>query len=116
MKSKQTKAVFIALVLSLGFISNFPLAAQAAGEGTTGDYFVDIGTKFGRGLWNTVSSPAEIPCTITADIQNQGGVGFFSGFGKGILFMLRRILVGVTEVGTFIIPMGATIPAVCSSK
>jgi hypothetical protein len=42
--------------------------------------------------------------------------GGFTGFGKGTVFMLRRILVGVTEVGTFVIPMERTIPRVCSEK
>lgn len=85
-----------------------------AGEGTSGDYMAGIGTKFGRGLWNVISSPAEIPCTMADDIKTQGGVGTITGFGKGLAFMLRRILVGVTEVGTFMIPMEATIPGVCS--
>ncbi len=82
-------------------------------EETTGDYMYGIGTKFGRGLENIVTSLAEIPCTIHTDIKDQGGTGFFSGFGKGTLFMLRRMLVGVTEVGTFFIPMERTIPRVC---
>ena len=73
-------------------------------EGTAGDYMYGIGTKFGRGLENVVTSLAEIPCTVHADIADEGGAGFFSGFGKGTLFMLRRMLVGVTEVGTFFIP------------
>ena len=72
-----------------------------------------IGTKFGRGLENVVTSLAEIPCTVHSDIKDQGGSGFFTGFGKGTLFMLRRMLVGVTEVGTFFIPMERTIPRVC---
>ncbi|HOW59703.1 MAG TPA: exosortase system-associated protein, TIGR04073 family [Candidatus Omnitrophota bacterium] len=80
---------------------------------TAGDYFYGIGTKFGRGLENTVTSLAEIPCTMRVDIKDQGGGGFFTGFGKGTVFMLRRMLIGVTEVGTFFIPMERTIPRVC---
>ena len=107
------------------FVTGFFLASMTvaiisphalAGEGTAGDYFRDIGTKFGRGLENVITSPAEIPCTMAEEIKNQGGAGTFSGFGKGIVFMLRRILVGVTEVGTFIIPMERTIPLVCHSS
>ena len=82
-------------------------------EETAGDYMYGIGTKFGRGLENVVTSLAEIPCTVHSDIKDQGGSGFFTGFGKGTLFMLRRMLVGVTEVGTFFIPMKRTIPRVC---
>lgn len=87
-----------------------------AEEATAGDYFYGIGTKFGRGLENVVTSLAEIPCTIPVDMKDKGGVGFFSGFGKGTVFMLRRMLVGVTEVGTFFIPMERTLPRVCQEK
>ncbi|HOW88558.1 MAG TPA: exosortase system-associated protein, TIGR04073 family, partial [Candidatus Omnitrophota bacterium] len=79
-----------------------------AEEETVGDYMYGIGTKFGRGLENVVTSLAEVPCTVHSDMSDQGGAGFFSGFGKGTLFMLRRMLVGVTEVGTFFIPMERT--------
>jgi len=91
----------------------FSAPCVLAEEATVGDYMYGIGTKFGRGLENVVTSLAEIPCTIHSNIKDQGGAGFFSGFGKGTLFMLRRILVGVTEVGTFFIPMERTIPRVC---
>ena len=88
-----------------------------AGEGTSGDYMTEIGSKFGRGLFNVISSPAEIPCTMTSDIQKQGAAeGTFTGLGKGLAFMCRRILVGVTEVATFVIPMEATIPTVCTEQ
>ena len=87
-----------------------------ASDGTTGDYMVDIGTKFGRGLENILTSPAEIPCMMAEDIHASGAQGSVTGFGKGILFMCRRILVGVTEIASFIIPMERTIPRVCSAK
>jgi putative exosortase-associated protein (TIGR04073 family) len=103
----RRKILFLLIVLAV-FSSPFVFA-----EETAGDYMYGIGTKFGRGLENVVTSLAEIPCTVHADIKDQGGTGFFSGFGKGTLFMLRRMLVGVTEVGTFFIPMERTIPRVC---
>ena len=84
-----------------------------AAEGTAGDYFYGISTKFGRGLGNVVSSLAEIPCTTKAEMQNRGVSGLATGFGKGFLFMLRRILVGVDEVATFVIPMEPTLSPVC---
>lgn len=109
MKKKITSAFFIA---SLLLTSAYPVSA---GEGTSGDYMAEIGTKFGRGLFNVISSPAEIPCTMTSDIKSEGAAaGTFTGLGKGLAFMVRRILVGVTEVGTFMIPMEATIPTVCT--
>ena len=91
----------------------FLFTPLAVADETMGDYFYGIGTKFGRGLENIVTSLAEIPCTIHADMKDQGGSGFFTGFGMGTLYMLRRMLVGVTEVGTFFIPMERSIPRVC---
>ena len=107
------------LILSLAaafILMGIHSQAMAGGEGTTGDYMGDMGTQFGRGLWNVVSSPAEIPCTMNSDISAQGGVGAATGFGKGIAFMLRRILVGVCEVGTFMIPSSAVLPPVCQNR
>ena len=112
MKKKITAVFFIFAAL---LTSAYPVAW--AGEETSGDYMAGIGTKFGRGLFNIVSSPAEIPCTMTSDIKTQGAAaGTFTGFGKGIVFMLRRILIGVDEVATFVIPMEATLPTVCTEK
>jgi len=82
-------------------------------EGTAGDYMYGVGTKFGRGLENVVTSLAEIPCTVHADMKDRGGSGFFPGVGMGTVYMFRRMLIGVTEVGTFFIPMERTIPRVC---
>ena len=101
-------------LLLAGFVL-FLRQADAAEE-TAGDTLVEIGTKFGRGLENVVTSPAEIPCTMAEDMRESAAAGFFTGFGKGTVFMLRRILVGVTEIGTFVIPMERTIPRVCSEK
>ena len=100
--------VVLFLVLSLCVVSS-----TYAGEGTAGDYMGEIGTKFGRGLWNVVTSPAEIPCTISLEMKEGASKGFLTGFGKGMAFMLRRILVGATEMITFVIPMERTIPPVC---
>ena len=100
----------IAALLILGLVAT---ASLAFADGTAGDYMYDAGAQFGRGLENIVTSPAEIPCTIHADMEDRGGTGFFTGFGKGTLFMLRRMLIGVTEVGTFFMPTERTIPRVC---
>jgi len=90
------------------------LPVFSAEEATVGDYMYGIGTKFGRGLENVVTSLAEIPCTVHTDMQDRGGPGFFSGFGMGTVYMLRRMFVGVCEVGTFFIPMERTLPRVCT--
>lgn len=100
-------------IVAFWAVLSFVPAAFVAAEGTAGDYMYGIGTKFGRGLENVVTSLAEIPCTIHSDMKDRGGSGFFHGLGMGTLYMFRRMLVGVTEVGTFFIPMERTIPRVC---
>lgn len=91
-------------------------SVSASGEGTAGDYLYGMGAQLGRGLVNVVTSPAEIPCTMTQDTKEQGASGLATGFGKGTFFMLRRILIGVSEIGTFILPADRTIPHVCQEK
>lgn len=96
------------------FFMTFQPAAQA--QATAGDYFYEISTKFGRGLLNVVTSPAEFPCQIADDVKDSGGTGVVTGLGKGVVFMLQRILVGATEIMTFIIPAERTIPPVCQER
>ena len=112
---KKISFIFALGLFFLGLI--FSSISFAEEIETAGDYFASIGTKFGRGLENVVTSPAEIPCTMAKDMgQGDNVAHFFTGFGKGTAFFLRRVLVGVTEVGTFFIPMERTIPTVCSDK
>jgi putative exosortase-associated protein (TIGR04073 family) len=112
MKSRLTRiTLLIFLALSLGGVHPPALYAQEAA-----DYGVGVSTKFGRGLVNVLSSPLEIPCTIRDEVSERGAVGVATGLGLGIAYFARRVLVGVTEVGTFMIPMEATIPAVCAKK
>jgi putative exosortase-associated protein (TIGR04073 family) len=105
----------IRILLLLTVLVLLPTAFASAEE-TAGDYMYGIGTKFGRGLENIVTSPAEIPCTIHADMKDQGGSGFFPGLGMGTVYMLRRTFIGVCEVGSFFIPMERTIPRVCQES
>jgi putative exosortase-associated protein (TIGR04073 family) len=90
--------------------------APAYAQSESADYGVGISTKFGRGLVNVLSSPAEIPCTIRDEVSERGAAGAGTGFFLGTWYFVRRALVGVTEVGTFMIPMEATIPPVCAKK
>ena len=107
---KWTSIVFMLLMMVAADIS----FAETPEVETAGDYAMAMGTKIGRGLENVVTSPAEIPCTMSADMHRGNSLaGFFTGLGKGTAFFLRRVLVGVTEVGTFMIPMERTIPRVC---
>lgn len=105
--NRKMRAGLFVLVISLGW------AGAGFAEETTGDYMSGMGSQFVRGLGNVITSPAEIPCTIGNEMSARPDVGFFTGFGKGTVFMLRRILVGVCEVGTFMIPSQAILPPVC---
>lgn len=80
------------------------------------DYTIEVSQKLGRGVINVVSSPAEIPCTLKNEVEDRGAVGSVSGFFRGIVFMLRRILVGSTEIMSFVIPMKETLPPVCARR
>lgn len=101
-------------VLTAAVSLTFCFMPQAlADEETAGDYFRGIGSKFGRGLVNVVTSPAEIPCRMADEMSESPAAGFFTGLGKGLGFMLRRLLVGVDEILTFFIPMEPDLPVVC---
>ncbi len=105
-------------VVSFALIFSMSASGAFAGEGTMGDYFSDMGKQTGRGLLNVVTSPAEIPCTMADDIKADGaGTGTFTGLGKGLAFMVRRIVIGVCEIGTFMIPRSeASLPPVCQGE
>lgn len=106
----RRKILLLVFISAIG-ICHAPQAA--AGEETTGDYFRGIGSKFGRGLVNVVTSPVEIPCAMADEMAERPATGFFTGLGKGLGFMLRRLLVGVDEILTFFIPMEPDLPVVC---
>ena len=108
MRLKKLGVWAILFILSMG--------STTAYAGSGADYAVGISEKFGRGLVNVLSCPLELPCTIRDEVAERGGAGVATGFFKGLLFVVRRALVGSTEVGTFMIPMEATIPAVCAKK
>lgn len=106
------KKLFWVMIFSLAI----PASALAA-ETASGDYFSEIGTKFGRGIENIVTSPAEIPCTIETEMHKGDRIlRFFSGLGKGTIFFTRRVILGATEVVTFAIPMERTLPRVCEEE
>ncbi len=110
---KKLISLFIAVLL----IAPVVAFAETPEVETAGDYGVAVGTKFMRGLENIVTSPAEIPCTMSDDMHHGNpAAGFFTGFGKGTGLFVWRAFVGVTEVASFMIPMERTIPRVCSDK
>ena len=106
MKRKSTA------VLILLFSLMTPLGHAESGM----DYTVEISQKFGRGALNLLSSPLEIPCTIGSEVKDRGAAGSVTGFLRGIVFMARRIIVGSTEMMTFVIPMEETLPPVCVKR
>ena len=108
------KRLILLAVLAVSFAAAG--TGYAAGEETTGDYAGGMGKQFVRGLGNIITSPAELPCTIGNEMSTSPSVGFFTGLGKGTVFMLRRILVGVCEVATFVLPSEPTLPPVCQKK
>lgn len=101
--------------IALAFLMLMAGAVPLCAEGSA-DYSVGISQKLGRGLLNVLSSPLEIPCGIRDEVAERGGGGTVTGLFRGITLMARRILVGVTEVGTFMIPMEETLPPACAKK
>lgn len=89
---------------------------SALGYADSTDYAIAITEKLGRGVGNVLSSPLELPCAIRDDVSKQGAAGIGTGLFRGLALFVRRVLVGVTEAGTFIIPMEATLPRVCAKK
>jgi putative exosortase-associated protein (TIGR04073 family) len=89
-----------------------------AGDGGGWDYAVDISSKFGRGLTNIITSPAEIPCNVANEMDDMGPYkGFFPGLGLGVFKMGRRMFDGVLDIGTFIIPSNTEeMPYVCQGR
>ncbi len=104
------RTLWMVLILFLNFAA-MPIPAFAGV-----DYNIEISQKLGRGLLNALSSPLELPCTIRDDVKDRGGVGIVTGLFRGIAFFARRLLVGVDEVVTFVIPMEETLPPVCTKK
>jgi len=92
------------------------LGMPSGNAGGGADYSVEVSQKFGRGALNVISSPLEIPCTMGSEVSERGAAGIATGLFKGLALFLRRALVGVTEIGTFVIPMEATLPPVCAKK
>lgn len=76
--------------------------AKDACEGPKGDPL----RKLGRGLSNVITFPIEIPNRIS-DVNNTDGpmAGITYGLVKGVVMSMFRALIGVYEIGTFLIPL-----------
>jgi putative exosortase-associated protein (TIGR04073 family) len=109
------KRFFIGLMIVMTVAGFVPQVF--AGEGTAGDYFSDIGSKFGRGLSDIVTGPVEVPCNVANQMDSMGPYkGFFPGIGVGLFKMGRRMFNGVLDVGTFMIPAPPSLPAICADR
>ena len=102
--------------ITLFLVAASCIATPLAHAETAGDYSVGMLQKIGRGLVNVLSSPLELPCGIRDEVSEWGWQGAFTGPFKGLALFARRLLVGVTEVATFVIPMEGTLPPVCRKK
>ncbi len=102
--------IFTAFILFLG------LNVSSAYAGGTADYSVEISKKLGRGGLTLLSSPMVIPCAIQNDVSEKGAIGVGTGLFKGLGLFLRRAFDGITQIGTFIIPVDETYSPVCPKK
>lgn len=86
------KIVFLVVILQLFFL---PVYAQ--------DY--NALRKFGRGVSNVFLGLTEIPRQMGITREESGSVaGVFYGAPKGIFFTAGRLLTGLYEVVTFLVP------------
>jgi len=70
-----------------------------------GEYADDIGSKFSRGLANTVTGWGEIPKNIANESRSSNVlVGFTWGTVKGAAHAIGRSSVGVFDLVTFFAP------------
>jgi len=111
------KKILISLQV-IAFLSLLMLSSSspvlAAEDEASGNYFSGAGTKVVRGFENFLTSPAEIPCTINFQRDDKPTLGWFTGTGLGVVNMIRRMMVGASEILTFFVPMDRAIPRVCT--
>ena len=103
-------------ILALILILAIPAVPTTAFASTDRSYPVQCLWKFGRGLYNIVKSPVEIPVNSYKEARgarlagdNSGGqvLGYIAGFFTGTGYMLARIGTGVFDMTTFVWPTDA---------
>jgi len=72
----------------------------------------NAGEKLARGTFNIWTGHYEFFDNIHNDLYYEGPLGFFSGFAKGIGAMTVRMLGGVYDMVTFLIPIPANYDSV----
>lgn len=99
LRSRWTVAgVLIACALAVGL----PTIGSATGPLYGSTYPSKVTGKLWRGLSNTLFCWVEVPLEINEEIQDTDPfTGFFVGFGKGLWFTGRRLVLGVVDIVTF---------------
>ncbi len=88
------------LILLMSLLVATPLFATEAGQ-----YATDAGTKLGRGVVNVATGWVEIPKQSVIGGKENGVLGGFGGFFKGIGLGVARTLAGAFEIATFWVPV-----------
>lgn len=88
----------IAVVITL-------LAAMPALAIEAGQYASDAGTKLGRGVLNAVTGWVEVPKQTVIGGREDGVLGGFGGFFRGLALGVARTLAGGFEIATFWAPV-----------
>ncbi|MBI4573486.1 MAG: exosortase system-associated protein, TIGR04073 family [candidate division NC10 bacterium] len=88
------------LILLMSLLVATPVFAIEAGQ-----YATDAGTKLGRGVVNAATGWVEIPRQSVIGGKENGVLGGFGGFFKGIGLGVARTLAGAFEIATFWIPV-----------
>jgi len=100
----------IVLILTLAC----PAIAQA--ESMHQGYATRSLQKFGRGMTNILTSPTEFTCAIYYDAQMHPFTAAVTGSSKGALLLVRRAVVGVFEVVSFMVPTEPLIDKTCNGE
>ncbi|MDQ6998301.1 MAG: exosortase system-associated protein, TIGR04073 family [Mariprofundus sp.] len=83
----------------------FTIAMFAVTPAMAGDYATDSGSKFTRGLANSVTGWGEIPKNIINESSDSNVlVGLTYGTVKGVVHTVGRTAVGAFDLVTFFVP------------
>ncbi|MCB2156043.1 exosortase system-associated protein, TIGR04073 family [bacterium] len=97
----RIRLLFSALILAAGLLF-VPTQAHAEGPLYGSTYTSKISGKLVRGAANIGFCWCEVPIEINREIQNTDPfTGSFVGFGKGLWYTGRRLVLGVVDVVTF---------------
>ena len=97
------------LVLLMLVLFAFTAAPQASAEESAqpkGQWILLPVMKLSRGIANVAFSPLELPMKWWDTTNELGGIaGITYGTLKGVCYTIARVVVGVVDVATFIVPL-----------